>query len=126
MTILTPGMKPISLRVDAEGRLMVAGGGGGGTAPPVLYATIPATAVASPGKRQAVGGSKAVTLSAAAYVSVYVKWSDASGALSVSTGDTLYAITPAASVTITVPAGFPFLEYMLASGGPLVNIGLLA
>lgn len=92
---------------------------------PVLFTSIPLTAVTVAGKRQAIGGATQVLFSAGGPVSFYVRWSDASGLVAVSTNDTLVSLTATSTVTLAVPSGFPFLEYLLASGGPGFTAGLM-
>lgn len=101
-------------------------GSPGSSSTGTLFAALALTAVVSPGKRQAVGGAKYVVLSAAAAVQICLRWVDGSAALGVSVNDVLVSIAPGAPVTLSVPAGAPFLEYMLVSGGPTFTCGLQA
>lgn len=97
---------------------------GGSSALSVLV-TFPLTA-ASTGKRIALGSStKGVRLSAASAGSIYFKFTDASGAISVSSSDTVQAVgtTP---VDVSVPSGLGYFEYLRVGGSDVqFNLGLL-
>ena len=78
------------------------------------------------GQRQALGTAKQITIYSAAGGTLYYRFSDASGAIAVTTGDTALVIAAAGtSAAINVPSGQAFLEVILASGTLATTINLL-
>ena len=76
------------------------------------YATLALLATAT-GKRQALGATVSVKFAPGDTTSIRVKFTDASGAISVSnTTDTLVDIGDATNVQLFVPSGLNFLEYI--------------
>lgn len=96
-----------------------------GTVRLALYATLALTATSS-GKRQALGSTVTVRFTAGGAGSIYVRFTDASGAIAVSTGDTQVDCNAATPVTLNVPTGYPFLEYLRLGGSDVnFNLGLM-
>lgn len=90
-----------------------------------LYATLALTATSS-GKRQALGSTRQVRFTAGGAGSVYVKFTNASAAITVSSSDTAVDCNASSAVTLNVPSGYAFLEYLRVGGSDVnFNLGLM-
>ncbi len=87
-----------------------------------LYASLALSAGAA-GRRQALGASRAVRVTAASPGTIRVRFSDASAAIAVDGTDTLVDCAAATPVQLAVPGGLPFIEYLRA-GAVDVDFGL--
>jgi hypothetical protein len=90
-----------------------------------LYATLALTATSS-GKRQALGSTVTLRFTAGGAGSIYARFSNASGAIAVSSGDTVIDCNATTPVTLNVPSGYPFIEYLRVGGSDVTfNLGLM-
>lgn len=86
------------------------------------YATLALTAAAT-GKRQALGATRQVRFTAGGAGSIYVRFSNGSGAIAVASSDTVVDCNASAPVVLTVPGEDTYIEY-LRGGGADVNFTL--
>jgi hypothetical protein len=97
------------------------------SANPSVYGTMSLTATAS-GKRQAIGDAQSVRLSAASAGTIYYLWSNASGAIAVSSSNTALSVpanTDGSYAELVPPSGYRFLEYLRHTGDVTFTLSLV-